>query len=146
MQNAKNSLAPCSNFQDPGMQCNAMCRLSLRNFLSSLCVLPFSIRSLARRASSSMDVGSGATVAAELAKNQMLVNAGAELGKAEEAMLAPKWQLRAVPVPVQQRPPAAQCLVRWVVNDRRFLVRTIFFSHTKSVNNNNPRSYRFSPS
>ena len=28
-----------------------------------------------------------------------------------------------------------------VVNDRKFSVRTVFFSHTKPVNSNNPRSY-----
>ena len=31
--------------------------------------------------------------------------------------------------------------VRLVANDRKFLLRIIFFSHTKSTSSNNPRSY-----
>jgi len=31
--------------------------------------------------------------------------------------------------------------VRGFVNDRKFPVRTVFFSHTKPINSNNPRSY-----
>jgi len=31
--------------------------------------------------------------------------------------------------------------VRLVINDRKFPARTIFFSHTKPANSNNPRSY-----
>ena len=31
--------------------------------------------------------------------------------------------------------------VCWVVNDRKFSARTVFFSHTKPVSSNNPRSY-----
>ena len=31
--------------------------------------------------------------------------------------------------------------VRLVVNDRKFLDRTVFFSHTKPASSNNPRSY-----
>ena len=31
--------------------------------------------------------------------------------------------------------------VHWIVNDGKFLARTIFFSHTKLTSSNNPRSY-----
>ena len=31
--------------------------------------------------------------------------------------------------------------VRLIVNDRKFSARTVFFSHTKPANSNNPRSY-----
>jgi hypothetical protein len=56
--------------------------------------------------------GSGATVAAELAKNRMLVNGGRRAGESRGGYAGTEMASARCTVPVQQRAPAGQCSSR----------------------------------